>query len=105
LTIISFSIDQLERSLKLMPNVKHGYLVEDVDDNSIARAKKANVDQLLPRAKYANTQSIQKAHQAGLFVRCWGLERPEEVMRLYKIGVRGATINWPDLAEQALQAI
>jgi glycerophosphoryl diester phosphodiesterase len=61
LTITSFYKDQLIRSLQLMPNVAHSWLVQMIDDDKLEIAKQIGIAQLCPKASNATEDSVNKA--------------------------------------------
>jgi len=67
-------------------------------DEAISRCVAAGVDTLAPLAAHTDRSLVQKAHGAGLLVRCWGLgdDRGPEMRRLVNLGVDGMTTNHPD---------
>lgn len=67
-------------------------------DEAIARCVGAGVHTLGPVAARTDRPLVERVHQAGLSVRCWGLgdDRGTEMRRLIELGVDGATTNHPD---------
>jgi len=104
LTITSFSIDQLARSIDLSPQVQHSWLVDEIDDQVIKRANEVGIKQLCPKASNVIKNSVTKAVESGFSVRGWGVETEDDVIRLYKAGAHGATVNWPDKAKETLSS-
>ena len=96
LTIISFHLAQVLRSIELLPVVRHGWLVTELTDTDIDIASKLGIQGIFPHAKLASEHSVKYAKEKGLFVGVWGIENAEEVVMLKKIGVSVVTTDWPD---------
>ena len=100
LTIISFHLEQILRSIELMPVVRHGWLVGELTDTDIDIASKLGIQGIFPNAKLASEHSISYAKEKGLFVAVWGIQNAEEVVMLKKIGVSAVTSDWPDKIQE-----
>ncbi|MFL2768147.1 MAG: glycerophosphodiester phosphodiesterase family protein [Dehalococcoidia bacterium] len=96
LTIISFHLEQVLRSIELLPVVRHGWLVGELTDTDIDIASKLGIQGIFPYAKMTSEHSVKYAKEKGLFVGVWGIENPEDVVMLRKIGVSAVTSDWPD---------
>ena len=102
-TITSFDLEQLRRSLEITENkLIHSWLVESIDETIVETALQVGIKQLCPRAACATTDSIQLAISKGLTVRGQGVKSDEDVLRFYSAGVLGTTTNWPDKARALL---
>ena len=80
-----------------------GWLVQEVDDQSLRQAEALALHQLCPRADAVDAGAVQKARQAVAQVRAWGASgRPGEVAAKIQNaadgGCDGITLNWPDWA-------
>ena len=100
LTIISFHLEQILRSIELMPVVRHGWLVGELTDTDIDIASKLGIQGIFPNAKLVSEHSITYAKEKGLFVAVWGIQNAEEVVMLKKIGVSAVTSDWPDKIQE-----
>ena len=100
LTIISFHLEQILRSIELMPVVRHGWLVGELTDTDIDIASKLGIQGIFPNAKLISEHSISYAKEKGLFVAVWGIQNAEEVVMLKKIGVSAVTSDWPDKIQE-----
>tara|TARA_Y100001936_G_scaffold5697_1_gene5082 strand:+ start:51 stop:1292 length:1242 start_codon:yes stop_codon:yes gene_type:complete len=96
LTIISFHLEQVLRSLELLPVVRHGWLVGELTDTDIDIASKLGIQGIFPYAKLTSEHSVKYAKEKGLYVGVWGIENPEDVVMLRKIGVSAVTSDWPE---------
>jgi glycerophosphoryl diester phosphodiesterase len=102
LTIVSFHLEQLLRSVELMPVVRHGWLVGELTDTDIDIASKLGIQGIFPYAKMTSEHSVKYAKEKGLFVAVWGIQNAEEVVMLKKIGVSAVTTDWPDQIQEYL---
>ena len=102
LTIVSFHLEQLLRSIELMPVVRHGWLVGELTDTDIDIASKLGIQGIFPYAKMTSEHSVKYAKEKGLFVAVWGIQNAEEVVMLKKIGVSAVTADWPDQIQEYL---
>lgn len=73
-----------------------GFLSQTFDDDIIERCVARGIDQICPPAELLTTGQVERAHQAGLAVRAWGVRTREDVDRVFATGADGATVNWPD---------
>ena len=102
LTMVSFHLEQLLRSIELMPVVRHGWLVGELTDTDIDIASKLGIQGIFPYAKMTSEHSVKYAKEKGLFVAVWGIQNAEEVVMLKKIGVSAVTADWPDQIQEYL---
>ena len=104
LTIISFHLEQILRSIELMPVVRHGWLVGELTDTDIDIASKLGIQGIFPNAKLVSEHSITYAKEKGLFVAVWGIQNAEEVVMLKKIGISAVTSDWPDKIQEYIKS-
>ena len=104
LTIISFHLEQILRSIELMPVVRHGWLVGELTDTDIDIASKLGIQGIFPNAKLVSEHSISYAKEKGLFVAVWGIQNAEEVVMLKKIGISAVTSDWPDKIQEYIKS-
>lgn len=69
---------------QLLPGVRHGWLVHELSEDVLAIAQQSGIKQICPRANISTAESIQRALQAGLSVRGWGV-KSLEVQRCFLI--------------------
>lgn len=106
ITITSFNLEQLERSLSILSSrFTHSWLVEFIDEASLEMAKKIGVKQICPRAKHATKESVELALSNGFTVRGQGVKEDADIQRLYEAGAQGTTTNWPHKAQHILASI
>lgn len=105
-TVISFDYEQLGRSMALLSHkVRHGWLVEKIDGSTLDAAGRRRVSGLYPRARLVTADSVRQALAGGYSVRAWGVETHADILRLIALGVRGATVDWPDVARSLVESV
>jgi glycerophosphoryl diester phosphodiesterase len=94
--IVSFLEDALKKVRELNDKVETG-LIYTKHKNPIKAASDLNASYLLPLYRFTHTADVQKAHQSGLKVIVWTINKPEEVAEYVKKGVDGITSDKPDI--------
>jgi glycerophosphoryl diester phosphodiesterase len=102
LTISSFRLDQLERSLPLTPKIPHGWLLSQITAATVNQAKELGLAGIYPRASEVTAADVQLATDAGLIVRTWGVRTEADLRRAYGSGAVGTTVDWPGRAKKIL---
>ncbi|MBN4064756.1 hypothetical protein JYU04_03365, partial [Dehalococcoides mccartyi] len=106
LTISSFHIEQLERSIALMPNIAHGWLLQKIDKASLKAAVDLGLSGIYPNAGKVTQKQITDANAAGLVVRTWGIgDSKPALRRAYRSGAVGTTADWPSIARDVIDAL
>ena len=105
ITISSFWADQLYRSKLRLPNVRHGWLINELTEDTVDACVKLGFDSVYPRAGAATKESVSHAYDRGLTVRGWGIDNDDDMARIYRSGAGGTTVNWPDEAEAFLRTL
>jgi len=104
-TVSSFWADQLYRSKLRLPNVRHGWLINELSEETVDAALKLGFDAVYPRAGTATPESVNQAYDRGLGVRGWGIDNDDDMARIYRSGAGGTTVNWPGEAKVFLEAM
>ncbi|KAF8060491.1 yhdW [Scenedesmus sp. PABB004] len=104
LTITSFHLAQLQASKQLLPEVPHGWLIQEVAQEHIDAARRAGLAMLCLRANALTPEGAARVAAAGLAVRAWGVRSVELLHHVVACGAHGATVNWPAEAAAALAA-
>jgi glycerophosphoryl diester phosphodiesterase len=99
--VTSFSYDSLVTMRNFDPELRLGWLVDQIDPLVLTKADEIGLFQICPRADKVNAEAVAKAHAVAPEVRAWGLNgQPREVIKLIwnviQAGCDGTTINWPD---------
>ena len=104
-TISSFHIEQLERSIALMPNIAHGWLLQKIDKASLQAATNLGLAGIYPKAGKVTKKQIAEAAAAGLVVRTWGIANSTTALkRAYRSGAVGTTVDWPAKARAMIES-
>jgi len=94
--IVSFLEEALMKVRELKSDVKTG-LIYARHKNPIKAALELRANYLLPLYRFTHTANIQKAHENGLKVIVWTINKPEEVSEYVKKGVDGIASDKPDI--------
>ena len=94
--IVSFLEDALRNVKQLDEKVETG-LIYVKHKNPVKAAIDLKASYLLPLYRFTHTADVQKAHQNGLRVIVWTINKPEEVADYVKKGVDGITSDTPDI--------
>jgi hypothetical protein len=73
--------------LQLLPEVPHGWLIQEVISDIIETAKQSGFEMVCPRANALTADGVQELKAAGFVVRAWGLKTIEVSDRIGCIGV------------------
>jgi glycerophosphoryl diester phosphodiesterase len=103
----AFEWESVQQVRELAPDWRTTWLTalkDTTTDDAIRMCVEAGVDTFGPVASKTDFELVCSAHDAGLWVRCWGLgeDRGPELERLVTIGVDGMTTNHPDALMQVL---
>lgn len=96
-TLTSFKMNCLMRARLCAPELKAGYLTNDVNDMTVRVAKVMGLSELCPQARLITPELVNTLHSEGFTVRPWGVGTPEQMRIAYDAGVDGMTVNFPDL--------
>jgi glycerophosphoryl diester phosphodiesterase len=98
--IVSFLEDALRKVRELNGKVETG-LIYVKHKNPVKAASDLKASYLLPLYRFTHAADVQKAHQNGLKVVVWTINKPEEVADYVKKGVDGITSDMPDILSKA----
>ncbi|MBD3243935.1 MAG: hypothetical protein GF331_25305 [Chitinivibrionales bacterium] len=104
--VTSFVPEMLARMKDLNADLRLGWLVDSLSEQTIGMSRELDLFQLNPRACTVSKDSVRAAHAAVAEVQAWELlgspSRVRElVLQAIEAGCDGVTINWPDwLAHQ-----
>src|SRR5579871_6030961 len=96
--VTSFSWDALTRVHALLPDLPVGFLTTTLSESLLARVAALGLAQICPLVTALSPALVAHAHERGLAVRTWGIEKPTDLERAHAAGVDGATLNWPEWA-------
>jgi len=99
--ITSFCYDRLAEMRRLSPGIRLAWLVNEFDDDTLAKSRAIGLFQLCPRADAVTAAMAQTGRSAVSEIRAWGVSgAPRRVIGLIDdvvaAGCDGMTINWPD---------
>jgi glycerophosphoryl diester phosphodiesterase len=100
--IVSFSEEALRKVRELDKEVETG-LIYVKHKNPVKAALDLKASYLLPLYRFTHTANVQKAHENGLKVIVWTVNKPEEVAEYTKKGVDGIASDKPDILVQQTQ--
>ena len=94
--IVSFHEEALRKVRELDDEVETGLIYVRHKD-PIKAASELRANYLLPLYRFTHTANVQKAHQNGLKVIVWTINKQEEVSEYVKKGVDGIASDKPDI--------
>jgi glycerophosphoryl diester phosphodiesterase len=94
--IVSFIEDALRKVRKLDKEVETG-LIYAKHKNPVKAALELKAQYLVAFYRFTHTANVQKAHENGLKVIVWTVNKPEEVAEYVKKGVDGIASDKPDI--------
>ena len=97
--IVSFIEEALRKVRELDKEVETG-LIYVKHKNPIKAALALKTSYMLPLYRFTHTANVQKAHENGLKVIVWTVNKPEEVKEYMKKGVDGIASDKPDILTQ-----
>lgn len=77
--------------LQLLPEVPHGWLIQELTSDIIATAKQSGFEMVCPRANALTADGVRELKAAGFVVRAWGVKTIEVCER---IGCTLGCIAW-----------
>ena len=94
--IVSFLEDALKKVRELDKDIETG-LIYAKHKNPVKAALELKANYLLAFYRFTHTANVQKAHQNGLKVIVWTINKPEEVEEYAAKGVDGIASDKPDI--------
>ncbi len=94
--ITSFLEEALKKIRELNANVETG-LIYATHKNPVRAALELKANYLLPLYRFTHTGNVEKAHENGLKVVVWTINKPEGVKEYAKKGVDGIASDKPDI--------
>ena len=104
--VTSFSFDALAAMRAQSATMRLGWLVQQIDADSMDRARELDLYQLCPDAAHVTPEMVPRARAVVAEVRTWGLLGADVrnqaatvqalIRRTVDAGCDGMTINWPD---------
>ncbi len=96
--VTSFEHDTLLMQFhEASPETPLGFLFRRAPDDFAEKAVKLGAEYLVLYHKYANKKIVERAHDAGLKVIVWTVNKPNEIERARKLVVDGIASDFPDV--------
>lgn len=100
--ISSFNHYSVLRFKALMPQVKCGFLYDCRIANAGEYAKSRGVECVHPSYVGLTEENVPEIKANGIVINTWTVNSPEEVKRLYHLGVDAVIGNYPDMTKETL---
>ena len=97
--IVSFIEEALQKVKDLDEEVETGFIYVK-HKNPIKTALELKASYLLPLYRFTHTANVKKAHENGLKIIVWTINKPEEAAEYQKKGVDGIASDKPDILTQ-----
>lgn len=75
--MVMLKIENATSPAQLLPGVRHGWLVQRIDEHSLGAASQAGMHGIYPRANAATAEAVATALAKGFSVRAWGVKNVE----------------------------
>ena len=98
LTIISFHLNQIIESLKIMPQFRHGLLRMRSSVDDIQLIRELGISGLYPHISSLTEELVNPGKSHRIIVGAWGIKTMDELTYAFNTGAFGAIVDWPDLA-------
>ncbi|MBR0349032.1 MAG: glycerophosphodiester phosphodiesterase [Clostridia bacterium] len=113
LLISSFDPDLLVYIKDYDENCKTGFLYspdkpityKQVLGNEIGFAKSIDADALHPHQMFVNQELVDSAHENGIMVNPWTVNKEKDIIKLVKMGVDGVITDVPNIAKRLIEAL
>ena len=102
--ITSFSFERLEEMKKASPELRLGWLVKDMEPETVKAAVDAGLYQICPPAALVTPEAVSELKAMGLSVRAWGVSDVSLMKSCADAGVDGMTVNFPDKLTEYLKS-
>jgi len=102
----SFNPLNLRRTKRRLPEVRLGLLALSGKAGALSRGAFGRIfpyDALHPYYSDVNETLVNKIHSLGRQVNVWTVDEPEELLRLYQLGVDGIITNDPQAARKVIE--
>lgn len=103
--ISSFDHSDLQEFKRLMPGIRVAALQDCIPLHYAAFAEELQAMAIGPSDEFVNKAYVDDAHKRGIQVYVWTVNDPEEVARMYHMGVDGIFTDVPDIARQVAEAL
>lgn len=99
--ITSFSFESLKKMQKLNPDLRLAWLVDDINQATLRKARPLSLFQLCPHVDRVTAEKVAAGRSVARQIRAWGLTGTrlaviERIKNAVNAGCDGITLNWPD---------
>jgi glycerophosphoryl diester phosphodiesterase len=94
--ISSFDHHELKRCHDLIPEVPFGPIIAAKPLDYALLAQAMNADAIIPFHEFLDLNFVRDAHQRGVKVIAWTVNRQEDIEKVLNMGVDGIISNYPD---------
>lgn len=94
--LTSFNFDELCDVREYAPEIKTGYLTNNINAELLENMKKLGIDEICPEAHLVSSEIVKDWHMQGFNVRAWGVYNEDLMKQAYDAGCDGMTVNFPD---------
>ena len=102
--VISFSPTSIKKIKALDPSIQTGLLVSRRLGDPVRATIDVSADELAIRHDLVNAATVGSAHDKGLSVSVWTVDREQDMERMIRMGVDRITTDYPDLLLRLLGA-
>ena len=102
-TFTSFDYAYIEKIKELDASARVGWLVWDINDDTIDSLRQIGGEELAPNATHITQAQVRMCRDAGLGVRAWGVANTDLMQAMCSLGVDGMTVNFPDKLREYVQ--
>ena len=99
---ISFSLSACKEFARLMPKNVVEYLGGEIAPAELHEMGISGIDYEYP-VFYEHPEWIEEAHELGMVVNTWTVNKEEDMRKLLELGVDQITTNEPELAQRVIQ--
>ncbi len=103
--ISSFNHFSVMRAKAINPNIKCGYLTESWIYDFGAYTKARGIECVHPLYLSLNEESVSEIKKNGIQINTWTVNKPEDVERLYNLGIDAVIGNFPDMTKSVIERL
>ena len=104
-TFTSFQYEYLEKTKKLSPAARVGWIVSEVTDEVIEKLLAIGAEEIIPKATPLTEEQVKLCRERGLGVRGCSVKTLDLMRKMCLLQVDGMTVNFPDRLHEYLQFI
>jgi glycerophosphoryl diester phosphodiesterase len=100
---MSFSSQSVGKIKALDPSMQTALLIAGSTEDPVAATLQVSADELGIRYNLADPSLVDAAHESGLSVSVWTVDRTVDLQRMIRLGVDGIITNYPDRLNRLLE--